>query len=197
MKFFRLLRQDERRRRHPRARPDHPSRRLRRDLCVRRAARPVALEEGGHPGLVTTEWLKKKRSGVLVDHRQNGWGKTIASVYWVRAKPGRTGLDAACLGRADRAALDRATFTMARRARAGRTARRSLRARARRRASRSPRRSASCRRRATSARAAPRRSRRARRPGGDGDGGALPAAGRLHGRGQQGPGILAGCGGPR
>jgi bifunctional non-homologous end joining protein LigD len=37
---------------------------------------------------VTTEWLKKKRSGVLVDHRQNGWGKTIASVYSVRPKPG-------------------------------------------------------------------------------------------------------------
>jgi bifunctional non-homologous end joining protein LigD len=45
------------------------------------------LEEE-HPGDVTTEWLKKKRSGVLVDHRQNGWGKTIASVYSVRPKPG-------------------------------------------------------------------------------------------------------------
>ena len=46
------------------------------------------LLEGRHPGLVTTEWLKKKREGVLVDHRQNGWGKTIASVYSVRPKPG-------------------------------------------------------------------------------------------------------------
>ncbi len=46
------------------------------------------LLEGRHPGLVTTEWLKKKRSGVLVDHRQNGAGKTIASVYSVRPKPG-------------------------------------------------------------------------------------------------------------
>ena len=45
------------------------------------------LEEE-HPGELTTEWLKKKRSGVLVDHRQNGWGKTIASVYSVRPKPG-------------------------------------------------------------------------------------------------------------
>jgi bifunctional non-homologous end joining protein LigD len=45
------------------------------------------LEEE-HPGEVTTEWLKRKRSGVLVDHRQNGWGKTIASVYSVRPKPG-------------------------------------------------------------------------------------------------------------
>ena len=46
------------------------------------------LLETRHPGLVTTEWLKKKRAGVLVDHRQNGWGKTIASVYSVRPKPG-------------------------------------------------------------------------------------------------------------
>ena len=44
--------------------------------------------ETRHPGLVTTEWLKKKRTGVLVDHRQNSWGKTIASVYSVRPKPG-------------------------------------------------------------------------------------------------------------
>jgi len=44
--------------------------------------------EQRHPGKVTTEWLKKKRSGVLVDHRQNGAGKTIASVYSVRPKPG-------------------------------------------------------------------------------------------------------------
>ena len=44
--------------------------------------------EAEHPGEVTTEWLKKKRAGVLVDHRQNGWGKTIASVYSVRPKPG-------------------------------------------------------------------------------------------------------------
>ncbi|MGH2999006.1 MAG: non-homologous end-joining DNA ligase [Gaiellaceae bacterium] len=46
------------------------------------------LLEQRHPGVVTTEWLKKKRSGVLVDHRQNGAGKTIASVYSVRPKPG-------------------------------------------------------------------------------------------------------------
>ena len=44
--------------------------------------------EDENPGLVTTEWLKKKRRGVLVDHRQNGHGKTIASVYSVRPKPG-------------------------------------------------------------------------------------------------------------
>jgi bifunctional non-homologous end joining protein LigD len=45
------------------------------------------LEER-HPGLVTTEWLKRKREGVLVDHRQNARGKTIASVYSVRPKAG-------------------------------------------------------------------------------------------------------------
>ena len=50
-----------------------------------RLSRQLEME---HPGDVTTEWLKKKRSGVLVDHRQNGWGKTIASVYSVRPKPG-------------------------------------------------------------------------------------------------------------
>jgi bifunctional non-homologous end joining protein LigD len=44
--------------------------------------------EAEHPGDVTTEWLKRKRAGVLVDHRQNGHGKTIASVYSVRPKPG-------------------------------------------------------------------------------------------------------------
>jgi len=44
--------------------------------------------EGQNPGLVTTEWLKKKRRGVLVDHRQNGRGKTIASPYSVRPKAG-------------------------------------------------------------------------------------------------------------
>src|SRR5437773_9016406 len=43
--------------------------------------------EVDNPGLVTTEWLKKKRRGVLVDHRQNGHGKTIAAAYSVRPKP--------------------------------------------------------------------------------------------------------------
>jgi bifunctional non-homologous end joining protein LigD len=51
------------------------------------AERASRLLEARHPGLVTTEWLKKKRRGVLVDHRQNGHGKTIASVYSVRPKP--------------------------------------------------------------------------------------------------------------
>ncbi|MBA2641884.1 MAG: DNA ligase D [Actinobacteria bacterium] len=41
-----------------------------------------------HPGLVTTEWVKKKRRGVLVDANQNGPGKTNASVYSVRPRAG-------------------------------------------------------------------------------------------------------------
>jgi bifunctional non-homologous end joining protein LigD len=41
-----------------------------------------------HRGLVTNEWTKSKRRGVLVDSNQNGEGKTIASVYSVRPRPG-------------------------------------------------------------------------------------------------------------
>jgi bifunctional non-homologous end joining protein LigD len=41
-----------------------------------------------HPGLVTTEWSKAKRRGVLIDANQNGEGKTIASVYSVRPRAG-------------------------------------------------------------------------------------------------------------
>jgi bifunctional non-homologous end joining protein LigD len=52
------------------------------------AERVARRLEERHPGLVTTEWLKRKREGVLVDHRQNARGKTIASVYSVRPKPG-------------------------------------------------------------------------------------------------------------
>jgi bifunctional non-homologous end joining protein LigD len=46
--------------------------------------------ESRNPGLATTEWLKKKRpeGAVLVDHRQNGHGKTIASAYSVRPRDG-------------------------------------------------------------------------------------------------------------
>ena len=41
-----------------------------------------------HRGLATTEWTKAKRRGVLIDSNQNGEGKTIASVYSVRPRPG-------------------------------------------------------------------------------------------------------------
>ncbi|HEY5058705.1 MAG TPA: DNA ligase D [Gaiellaceae bacterium] len=41
-----------------------------------------------HQGLATTEWVKARRRGVLIDANQNGAGKTIASVYSVRPKAG-------------------------------------------------------------------------------------------------------------
>jgi bifunctional non-homologous end joining protein LigD len=41
-----------------------------------------------HRGLATTEWTKSKRRGVLIDSNQNGEGKTIASAYSVRSRPG-------------------------------------------------------------------------------------------------------------
>ena len=41
-----------------------------------------------HRGLVTTEWSKSRRRGVLIDANQNGEGKTIASVYSVRPRAG-------------------------------------------------------------------------------------------------------------
>ena len=40
-----------------------------------------------HPDLVTLEWLKEKRHGVLIDVAQNGAGRTMASVYSVRPTP--------------------------------------------------------------------------------------------------------------
>jgi bifunctional non-homologous end joining protein LigD len=54
------------------------------------AGEAARLLESRHPELVTTQWLKRKRpeGAVLLDHRQNGWGKTIATVYSVRPKPG-------------------------------------------------------------------------------------------------------------
>ncbi|MGZ4383788.1 MAG: DNA ligase D [Gaiellaceae bacterium] len=41
-----------------------------------------------YPDLVTIEWSKAKRRGVLIDANQNGEGKTIASVYSVRPRAG-------------------------------------------------------------------------------------------------------------
>ena len=58
--------------------------------------------EAEHPGEVTTEWLKKKRAGVLVDHRQNGHGQDDRVGLLGAAEAGRAGVDAAALGRADR-----------------------------------------------------------------------------------------------
>src|SRR2546429_9226236 len=41
-----------------------------------------------YPKLATTQWSKAKRPGVLIDANQNGEGKTIASAYSVRPRPG-------------------------------------------------------------------------------------------------------------
>jgi bifunctional non-homologous end joining protein LigD len=43
-----------------------------------------------HPGLVTTEWARAKRRGVLVDANQNRPGATNATVYSVRPRAGAT-----------------------------------------------------------------------------------------------------------
>lgn len=44
--------------------------------------------ERTHRGLVTTEWSKAKRRGVLIDVNQNARGKTLASAYSVRPRAG-------------------------------------------------------------------------------------------------------------
>jgi bifunctional non-homologous end joining protein LigD len=41
-----------------------------------------------HPALVTREWARAKRHGVLIDVNQNGAGRTTAMVYSVRPRPG-------------------------------------------------------------------------------------------------------------
>jgi bifunctional non-homologous end joining protein LigD len=65
-----------------------------------------------HPKLATTEWAKARRRGVLIDANQNGEGKTIASAYSVRPRPGApvsTPLDWDEVG----PGLDPSAFTMA------------------------------------------------------------------------------------
>jgi bifunctional non-homologous end joining protein LigD len=64
-----------------------------------------------HPGLVTTEWAKKKRRGVLVDANQNGPGKTNASVYSVRPRAGAP-VSAPLRWEEIQPGLDLASFTM-------------------------------------------------------------------------------------
>ena len=69
------------------------------------------LLEARHPGVVTSEWLKAKRNGVLIDYHQNGAGRTTASVYSVRPKPGATVSVPLRWEELDEG-LDRRTFTM-------------------------------------------------------------------------------------
>ncbi len=64
-----------------------------------------------HRGLVTTEWSKAKRRGVLIDANQNGEGKTIASVYSVRPRAGAPVSTPLRWEEADES-LDPAAFTM-------------------------------------------------------------------------------------
>jgi len=64
-----------------------------------------------HPGLATTAWSKAKRRGVLIDANQNGWGKTIASVYSVRPRPGAP-VSTPLRWSEVKAGLDPAAFTM-------------------------------------------------------------------------------------
>jgi bifunctional non-homologous end joining protein LigD len=64
-----------------------------------------------HRGLVTTEWAKAKRRGVLIDSNQNGEGKTIASVYSVRPKAGAP-VSTPLLWEEVNEKLDPADFTM-------------------------------------------------------------------------------------
>jgi bifunctional non-homologous end joining protein LigD len=69
------------------------------------------LLEARHPGVVTAEWLKVNRRGVLIDYRQNGRGRTTASVYSVRPKPGAT-VSTPLHWEELEAGLDRRAFTM-------------------------------------------------------------------------------------
>jgi bifunctional non-homologous end joining protein LigD len=64
-----------------------------------------------HPGLVTTEWAKVKRRGVLVDANQNRPGATNASVYSVRPRAGAP-VSTPLRWEEVRAGLDPAGFTM-------------------------------------------------------------------------------------
>jgi bifunctional non-homologous end joining protein LigD len=73
-------------------------------------AAALVLEQR-HPGAVTTEWLKEKRNGVLVDYHQNGRGRTTASVYSVRPKPEATVSTPLRWEEVDDG-LDRGAFTM-------------------------------------------------------------------------------------
>jgi bifunctional non-homologous end joining protein LigD len=41
-----------------------------------------------HPDLVTTEWDKSRRRGVLIDSNQVGFGRTMSAAYCVRPRPG-------------------------------------------------------------------------------------------------------------
>ncbi|MFN0153476.1 MAG: DNA ligase D [Gaiella sp.] len=64
-----------------------------------------------HPALVTTEWARAKRHGVLVDVNQNGQGRTTAMGYSVRPRAGAP-VSTPLQWEEVRADLDPAGFTM-------------------------------------------------------------------------------------
>jgi bifunctional non-homologous end joining protein LigD len=64
-----------------------------------------------HPSLVTTEWARSKRHGVLIDANQNGPGRTTAAVYSVRPRAGAP-VSAPLLWEEVDARLDPGAFTM-------------------------------------------------------------------------------------
>ena len=64
-----------------------------------------------YPKLATTQWSKAKRRGVLIDANQNGEGKTIASAYSVRPRPGAP-VSTPLRWDEVKAGLDPAEFTM-------------------------------------------------------------------------------------
>ena len=64
-----------------------------------------------HPHLVTTEWTRAKRHGVLIDVNQNGAGRTTAMGYSVRPRPGAP-VSTPLEWDEVRADLDPAAFTM-------------------------------------------------------------------------------------
>ena len=103
------LPEDERLRRHPRARSARPALRLRRPAGS--CSRPSRALADSHPDLITTEWSKAKRRGVLIDANQNGPGRTIAFAYSVRPRPGAPVSTPGRLGRATRK-LTPEDFTM-------------------------------------------------------------------------------------
>lgn len=60
---------------------------------VWRVAKEIAFAlAAAHPRLITAEYkiAKRPRGRVLVDYNQNAWGRTLASVYSVRPRPGAT-----------------------------------------------------------------------------------------------------------
>ena len=83
----RVVPEDVERRRHARARAGRAPATPSTTRASSRRSSP-ARSRARIRGLATTEWSKAKRRGVLIDSNQNGEGKTIASVYSVRPRPG-------------------------------------------------------------------------------------------------------------